>query len=141
MNSIEELQHENYKKLISAVLEEEDFAKLPNDHPARAYKSLAHRISISSMGNTNVAMLDGRRIIVPNTAITGIIQELRRAHSGVEKTYKTATQLYYWPGMKNSIRQTIDNRKVCGISIRRQTRPGQANSSHCTTLVSLIYHE
>ena len=46
MNAIEELQHEDYKKLISAVLEEEDFAKLPKDHPARAYKSLAHRISI-----------------------------------------------------------------------------------------------
>ena len=72
MNAIEELQHENYKKLISAVLEEEDFAKLPNDHSARAYKSLAHRILISSTGNTNVAMLDGRRIIVPNTAITAI---------------------------------------------------------------------
>ena len=42
MNAIEELQHEDYKQLISAVLEEEDFSKLPNDHPARAYKSLSH---------------------------------------------------------------------------------------------------
>ena len=72
MNAIEELQHVDYKKLISAVLEEEDFAKLPNNHPARAYKSLAHRISISNTGNTNVGMLDGRRIIVPNTAILTI---------------------------------------------------------------------
>ena len=76
------------KNLIRAVLEEEDFAKLPNDHPARAYKSLAHRISISSTGSTNVAMLDGRRIIVPDTAITTITQELHRAHSGVEKPTK-----------------------------------------------------
>ena len=30
-NAIEELQHEDYKKLISTVLEEEDFAKLPNN--------------------------------------------------------------------------------------------------------------
>ena len=76
MNAIEELQHEDYKQLISAVLEEEDFSNLPNNHPARAYKSLVHRISISSTGNTNVAMLDGRRIIVPNTAIPTITQEL-----------------------------------------------------------------
>ena len=121
MNAIEELQHNDYKKLISAVMEEEDFSKLANDHPARAYKSLAHRISISNTGNTNVAMLDGRRIIVPNSAVKTITQELHRAHSGVEKTYKTATQLYYWPGMKNSIRQTIDNCKVC-----REDRPAQA---------------
>ena len=120
MNAIEELQHEDYEQLISAVLEEEDFSKLPNDHPARAYKSLAHRISISNTGNTKVAMLDGRRIIVPHRAISIITQELHRAHSGVEKTYKTAAQLYYWPGMKNLIRQTIDNCRVC-----REDRPGQ----------------
>ena len=75
----------------------------------------------SNTGNTNVAMLDGKRIIVPNTAISTITQELHRAHSGVEKTYKTATQLYYWPGMKKSIRQTIDNCRVC-----REDRPAQA---------------
>ena len=79
MNAIEELQQESYTKLVSAILEEEDFAKLPNDHPARAYKSLAHRISISQMGNTDVAMLDGRRIIVPNTAIKAITSSRRRA--------------------------------------------------------------
>ena len=73
------------------------------------------------MGNTDVAMLDGRRIIVPNTAIKTITKELHRAHSGVEKIYKTATQLYYWPGMKNSICQTIDNCRVC-----REDRPAQA---------------
>ena len=58
-NAIKELQHEDCKKLISAILKEENFAKLPNDHPARTYKSLADRISISHTGNTDVAMLDG----------------------------------------------------------------------------------
>ena len=121
MNAIKELQHADYKKLISADLEEEDFAKLSNGHPARAYKSLADRISVSNTGSTDVAMLDGQRIIIPNTAITTITQELHRTNSGVERTYKTASQLYYWPGMKNSIRQTIDNCKVC-----REDRPAQA---------------
>ena len=87
------------------------------------------------MGNTDVAMLDGRRIIVPNTAIKAITQELYRAHSGVEKTYKTATQLYYWPGMKNSIRQTIDNCRVC-----REDRPAQARpTAHITQPLSALY--
>ena len=80
-------------------------------------------VAIVTLTNTNVAMLDGQRIIVPNTAITTITQELHRAHSGVEKTYKTATQLYYWPGMNNSIRQTIDNCKVCREDRPKQTRP------------------
>ena len=50
------MQYKDYKKLISAILEVEDFAKLPHTHPARAYKSLANRISISNMGNTDVAI-------------------------------------------------------------------------------------
>ena len=121
MNAIEELQH--YKKLISAVFEEEYFAKLPNTHPARADKSLANRTSISNTGNLDVAMLDGRGIIVPDRAIATITQELHRAHSGVEKTYKTASRLYYWPGMKNSIRQIIDKCAVCREDRPRQPRP------------------
>ena len=94
----------------------------------RLYKSLANRISISHTGNTDVAMLDGQRIIVPDRAVATITQELYRAHSGVEKTYKTAAQLYYWPGMKNSIRQTIDNCKVC-----REGRPTQARPTASIT--------
>ena len=97
----------------------------------RAYKSLANRISISNTGNTDVAMLDQRRIIVPDRAVAAITQELHRAHSGVEKTYKTASQLYYWPGMKNSIRQTIDNCKVC-----REDRPKQTRATATKTAPS-----
>ena len=53
-------------------------------------------------------MLHGKRIIVPYPARKEIIKELHRSHSGLTKTYKTASQLYFWPGMKNEIRQTID---------------------------------
>ena len=93
MNVIKKLQHKDYKKRISAVLEEEDFEKLQNNYPGRAYKFLASRISISNTGNTEVAMLDGRRIIVATRAVATITQELHGAHSGVEKIYKTASQL------------------------------------------------
>ena len=110
INAIDKL---DYKKLIAAILEEEDFAKLVHEHLARAYKPLAGRISISSTGNTDVAMLDGRIIIVLARAVSTIIKELHRADLGVEKTYKTATQLYYWPGMKKMIRQAIDNCNAC----------------------------
>ena len=68
-------------------------------------------------------MLDGSRIIMPDRAVATITHELHRAHLGVEKTYKTASQLFYWLGMKNSIRQTIDNCKVCREDRPTQTRP------------------
>ena len=126
MNAIDELQHKDYKKLIASVLEEEDFAKLPHAHPARAYKSLVVRISISNTGNTDAAMLDRRRNIMRTRAVATIIKELHRAHSGIEKTYKTATQLYYWPGWKNLIRQAIDNCNTCREDQPRQARPTAA---------------
>ena len=68
-------------------------------------------------------MLDSQRMIVPARAVAIITKERHRAHSGVEKTYITATQLYNWPGMKNSIRQTINNCSVCREDQPKQARP------------------
>ena len=58
---------------------------------------------------------------IPEKAIPAILDELHKLHSGMEKTYKTATQLYYWPGMKNHIRQKIDSCSAC-----MEERPKQA---------------
>ena len=68
-----------------------------------------HIISVSTTGTTDIAMLDSTRIIVPPNAIQSIMKELHRAHSGIEKMYKTAVQLYFWPGMKNTIKQAVDS--------------------------------
>ena len=67
-------------------------------------------------------MLDSKRIIIPEKAIPAILDELHKSHSGMEKTYKTATQLYYWPGMKNHIRQRIDSCSACMEERPRQAR-------------------
>ena len=49
------------------------------------------------------------------------MKELHRAHSKIEKMYKTAVQLYFWPGMKNTIKQAVDSCAAC-----REDRPAQA---------------
>ena len=114
MHTFAGLQQEEYTQLIEATLEGKDFSKLPLTHPARAYKSIADRISISKAGPTDVAMLD-------SNAVQSIMKELHRAHSGIEKMYKTAVQLYFWPGMKNTIKQAVDSCTAC-----REDRPTQA---------------
>ena len=58
-------------------------------------------------------MLDSTRIIVPPNAVEKIMKELHRAHSDVDKMYKTAVQLYFWPGMKKIIKQAVDSRTAC----------------------------
>ena len=58
---------------------------------------------------------DSQKIVIPKGAQDEILKELHRSHSGILKTYTTAVQLYYWPGMKNSIKQMIES---CGSSQR-----------------------
>ena len=89
-----------------------DFSQLPNDHQARAYKNIQSRFSIDRDEQGNEVMLkDSQKIVVPRGAQDEILKELHRSHSGILKTYTTSAQLYYWPCMKNSIKQMIES---CG---------------------------
>ena len=64
-------------------------------------------------------MLDSARILV--LARKKLLELIHRAHQGYTNSYRTAAQLYYWPGMKNDIAQTIDSCKVC-----QESRPSKA---------------
>ena len=90
MHTFAGLQQEEYIQLIKATLQRKEFGKLPLTHPARDYKSITDRISISTTSTTDMAMLDSTRIIVPLNAVGNIMKELHRANSGIEKMYKTA---------------------------------------------------
>ena len=69
-----------------------DFSKLPNDHPARAYKNIQNRLSEDRDEQGNEVMLkDSQKIVVPRGAQDEILKELHRSHSGILKTYTTAT--------------------------------------------------
>ena len=67
--------------------------------------------------------MDGVRIVIPRPARKAIIDELHRAHSGLTKTYKIATQLFYWPGMKSDIKNKIDSCEACQEQRPSLTRP------------------
>ena len=56
---------------------------------------------------------DSQKIVVPRGAQDEILKKLHRSHSGILKNYTTAAQLYYWPGMKNSIKQMIESCGSC----------------------------
>ena len=69
---------------------------------------------------------DSQKIVVPRDAQDEILKELHRSHPGILKTYTTATQLYYWPGMKNSSKQMIESCALCQMdrpSKQRTTVP------------------
>ena len=68
-------------------------------------------------------MKDRAKIVIPKPARSQIIAELHRAHSGINKTYATARQLYYWPHMKNDIEQVIAACSLCQADRPTQPRP------------------
>ena len=123
LSSITSNIDKDYLALTEAIHEGIELSTLPAGHPARGYKDIADLISISNYGKSDIAMLNGKRIIVPFLARQIIIKELHRSHSGLIKTFKTVSQLYFWPGMKNELRQTIDTCTVCGEDRPAQPRP------------------
>ena len=68
-------------------------------------------------------MLDHNRIVVPTAARNQILKQLHLAHSGIVKTYRTARQIYYWPGMKNYIVTLIGKCIPCQQQQLSQARP------------------
>ena len=61
---LDKIRGEEYKQLIKCIISDRELKDLPPDHPARKYKEMGKRISISTTGNTDVAMLDSKRIIL-----------------------------------------------------------------------------
>ena len=51
------------------------------------------------------------------------MKELHGAHSCIKKMYKTAVQLHFWPGMKNTIKQVVDSYTACREDRPKQARP------------------
>ena len=107
------IQHidEDYKLIADAVESDQNWKKISRQHPANQYKGIMHRLTIHRTGQLKqdkVILLDRTRIVIPVTAREGILRSLHTAHSGMTKTYKTARQLYYWPGMKANIASSID---------------------------------
>ena len=60
-----------------------------------------------------------------------IANELHKAHSGLTKMMKTATQLYYWPNMRTLLEAVVQKCTTC-----QKDRPTQARMKMKETLPS-----
>ena len=86
-------------------------------------KILMHRLSLRQIEDVLMIGLDSTRLVIPDNSQKAVLTELHKAHSGISKTYATATQLYYWPGLKNCIKTFLSS---CQIHLKftpSQARP------------------
>ena len=65
---IEEAIDEHYNTIVLAIKPAANFKQLPGHHPARKLLNVCDQLSLAKLGETDVKMLDGRRIVVPKGA-------------------------------------------------------------------------
>ena len=106
-----------YSAVVDALLAGKAVGNLPQEHPARVYKSLWDSLSV--LGDT-LLVLDGSRIVVPRSERKTVLEKMHISHPGIGRTRQLAQQLYYWPGMSNDIKTLVDACEQCQVS-----RPSQ----------------
>ena len=104
---------DDYRALVTALLNRPSPDKLPSDHPATPYRKLWNRLSIDHTPHGSLVSLDCRRIIVPVAARKRILQALHASHAGCSKSQVWARSLYYWPGITNDINETVRSCLAC----------------------------
>ena len=76
------------------------------------------QLCIETYQDQDVLVLDGCRLVVPTHKWDAILILLHAGHSGIAKTYRTATQLYFWPNMKADIEQSVANCSPARLSVK-----------------------
>ena len=89
---------------------------------------LLHRTGPKQLQHIAFILLGRTHIVIPNLERQYILTSLHTAHSGITKTYKTAHQLYYWPGMKANIAASIDTCMACLTSKASLPQPKQTHT-------------
>lgn len=51
-----------------------------------------------------MVMLDSTRMVIPTESQAAVLKDFLLPNFGMQKTYATAAQLNYWPGMKTPSR-------------------------------------
>ena len=101
----------DYKKCIEAWQNqhEKPLCSLPTDHPARQLTSIWNTMSLE--GNL---LINDDRIVVPQSAVKFLTHTLHDlCHMGGDITIQNARELYWWPGMKQQLRNVCDKCPEC----------------------------
>jgi hypothetical protein len=100
----------DYEAVKQALLDGRVPKQFPPAHPARQYSSVWSDLSVYDDG---LIVLDGSRIVIPETERGRILELLHLPHNGQTKTKVAARQLYYWPTMNNEITLMVERCEPC----------------------------
>ena len=103
----------SYQRLLEAIktMDTKTFQSLPKSDPLNGFSSIWDHLSVHEDGQ--IILYQADRILIPQPARPRILELLHQGHSGISKTRKLASQLYYWPGMSNEVKQMVSSCKAC----------------------------
>ncbi|KAK0132248.1 hypothetical protein N1851_032926 [Merluccius polli] len=67
-------------------------------------------------------LFKGERLIVPAAMRMEMLQRIHESHLGIENCRRRAREVLFWPGMSQSISETVNSCDVCCTYQKRQTK-------------------
>ena len=113
-------KEDSYQQVVTALLEDREVGDLPSHHPAKEFREVWDRISLSDTGAYPLMILDDSKIVVPVGARKEILRLLHLPHCGISKTRQSASSDYYWPGLGRKIEEMCGKCPVCRAGLPSQ---------------------
>ena len=105
-------QDDDYLAILAAVRNDAAVEKLPASHPARELKSIWAEIAIISTPKGDVLSYN-ERLIPPRASRASALAQLHSTHQGLVKTRLAAQSSYFWPGISNDVKTTVEGCQIC----------------------------
>ena len=118
-----------YTSIFGAFSNGKHPSQLPEAHPARTLLSVWDTLSAV---DDNLLCINTKQLFVPTGCRKDVLEKLHLSHGGMTRLYNTARSIYYWPGMKNNIRQVVDSCIKCQLH-----RPKLPNDALIPTIASM----
>ena len=64
----------------------------------------------------NGLVTKGARLMIPSTLRSKVLEQIHKAHLGIEKCMLKARDSVFWPGISNDIRETVEKCGICQAS-------------------------
>ena len=103
LTKVDPMLDDAYVETMKLVRSGKNATHIDKASPAYAYRRVIDQFCIRTYRDHEVLVLDGCRLVVSTHRRDAILLLLHAGHSGIAKTHRTATQLYFWPNMKSDI--------------------------------------
>ena len=100
---------EEYKAIVDFIRSGEEVKDVSVNHPVRSLASLQDEMGVEEMAKGPVVIIGGTRIMIPRGARKRLLALLHETHLGEGSMSATARRLWWWPSMRNEVRQVYRN--------------------------------